>query len=348
MLADGTGWRALAFMLVEFTLGLAAFIVSVTLLATSLGGATYWFWSRWLPLQQGADGVWRRATEILPGIYVEGWRWDLAYAVVGLILLFVWARATLGLGHAFRGTVTALLGPTRTAARLTEVERTRQEVVTDADLRLRQIERDLHDGTQARLVAVAMQLGEARDQLERGGDAEHARVLVGTAHDSTKEAMTELRAIARGIRPASLDSGLAVALETLAARSALPVALDVDAEVRASPEVEAIAYYAVAELLANASRHAGANRAVVEVRVTDDGRTGSGASGDAHLVLTVRDDGVGGAAIVPADERPAGTGGTGLRGIVARAAAVDGHLELVSPAGGPTVATVTLPISAAR
>lgn len=345
MLGDATGWRALAFMLTEFVLGLAAFAVSLTLLITSLGAATHWFWSRWLPLQQDSGGVWHRGSQLLPGVWVEGWRWNLAYAVVGLLLLFVWARVTLALGSAFRGIVTALLGPTRTSARLQEVERTRRETVTDSDQRLRQIERDLHDGTQARLVAVAMQLGEARDQLERGGDAEQVRVLVGTAHDSTKEAMSELRAISRGIRPASLDSGLVVALETLTARSALPVTLDAGQDVRASPEVEAIAYYCVAELLANAIRHAGASHAVVTVDVTDDEH---GAPGGRLLVLGVRDDGDGGAAIVPAGSRPVGAGGTGLRGIVARIAAVDGRLELDSPAGGPTVATVTLPISAAR
>ena len=344
MLRDATGWRALAFMLVEFALGLTAFIVSASFLITSLGMMTHWYWSQWLPAQQAADGTWHRGSQLGPDVFVEGWAWNLAYAALGVVLLFVWPRITLAFGRAFRSITTSLLGPTRSSVRLAEVTRTRSIAVADADTRLRQIERDLHDGTQARLVAVAMQLGEARDQLAEGGDTSEALHLVTQAHASAKEAMTELRSISQGIRPASLDAGLVVALETLTARSPIPVTLDAEPNLAASPEVEAIAYYCVAELLTNVAKHANATGAYVLLG-TRGSEEGSAVGYEPRsLVIRVRDDGVGGARIA----LPGASGGSGLHGLQQRIAAVDGTVTLDSPVGGPTVATVILPLSAAR
>ncbi len=338
MLGDVDGWRALAFMLVSFPLAIAGWVVSVTVLATAAGGLTYWGWFRFLPRQQAPDGSWHRGAQFSTD--TAAWFADtrprvLLVAVGGLVLLFVWPWVQ----HLFAvllGVLTqALLGPSRMSLRLAEVRASRAASVEDADARLRRIERDLHDGTQARLVAVAMQLGEAREQLADGGDPLLAADLLATAHTSTKEALTELREIARGIHPPALDGGLAIALETLAARSSLPVALDLDPSVTAgrplTDAVESIAYFTVAELVTNAAKHSGAG----SVRVAVDRPEG-------RLRLRVRDDGRGGALVVPTD----GSGRrTGLAGLVERVRAVDGTFDLSSPGGGPTVVTVTLPAS---
>jgi signal transduction histidine kinase len=331
-LADAAGWRALLFLAVTFPLTLLAFVLSTTFLATGLGAATHWAWSRWLPAQQAADGTWHRGAQLGTGWYVDTPPRQAALAVAGVLLLLAWPWVTHLFAQLFRVLTRTLLGPTRASLRVAELHASRAGAVEDAEARLRRIERDLHDGTQARLVAVAMQLGEAREQLAGGGDAALAAELLGTAHTSTKEALTELREIARGIHPPALDSGLAVALETLAARAPLPVAVTCDGlDADVSPAVEAIAYFTVAELLTNVAKHSGAAGAAVLAERRDGA-----------LVLRVRDDGRGGAAVAGPD----GSGQrTGLAGLVERVRSVDGTFALSSPAGGPTVVTVTLPTS---
>jgi signal transduction histidine kinase len=214
----------------------------------------------------------------------------------------------------------ALLRPTR-ASRLRQ---TRTQAMDDAAARLRQIERDLHDGAQTQLVALALRLGMARDELVEG-DPAAALHLVDTAHRGAKQALTELRDLVRGIHPPVLDTGLGPALQTLAARSAVPLALDIDLPDRPSPAIETIVYYTAAELLANVAKHSRARRADLSLAPARSGR----------LRLTVRDDGVGGARSVPAG---------GLAGLAHRVGTVDGSLELSSPPGGPTVVTVELPV----
>lgn len=334
---DATGWRAILYMVTTFPLSLASFVVSTVFLVAALGSMTHWAWSWVLPLQEAPDGTMHRGFSIMAG----DWYWfadtparQVPLVVAGVVLFFLWPLVQAPFVALVRLLAGALLGPTRASLRVTELERTRAGVVEDADDRLRRIERDLHDGTQARLVAVAMQLGEARDLLSGGGDdVTLAEDLVGTAHDSTKEALAELREIARGIHPPALDSGLAVALETLGARAALPVTVDVDPDVEAggrlAPAVESIAYYTVAELVTNVVKHAEASGAYVMVQRRADG-----------LRVRVRDDGRGGAVVVAPD----GSGHrTGLAGLIDRVRAVDGTLDLSSPVGGPTVVSVLLP-----
>ncbi|QAY68878.1 sensor histidine kinase [Xylanimonas protaetiae] len=338
MLFDGTGWRALLFLFVTFPLTIFSFVVSTTFLAVGLGGITYWTWWWSLPLQGFPGGARERGFSIQNG----HWYWVAntppriaLVALGGLVFLLVWPFLTHGLTSLHRGLVRGLLGPTSGSIRVAALRASRAAAVEDADARLRRIERDLHDGTQARLVAVAMQLGEAREQLAAGGDPALAADLLDTAHASTKEALTELREIARGIHPPALDDGLAVALETLAARAPLPVTVDVDASVDdavLAPAVRSIAYFTVAELLTNVAKHARATGAYVLVDRPDT----------ATLRLRVRDDGRGGAVVVTG-----GTDGerTGLAGLVERIASVDGTFHLSSPEGGPTVVDVTLPTS---
>jgi signal transduction histidine kinase len=218
--------------------------------------------------------------------------------------------------------------------RVRELEQSRAHVVDDSAARLRRIERDLHDGAQAQMVAVAMKLGLAREKL--GGtisgtsfagtaqaDLERVLELVDAAHRGAKNAITELRDLARGIHPPVLDHGLGAALATLAARSEVPVELVVDLPERPSAAIETIAYFCAAELLTNVAKHSGARHATLEavhvpgllrMRVSDDGR------GAARL-----------------EERG------GLAGLADRVRTVDGRLQISSPPGGPTLVVVELP-----
>jgi signal transduction histidine kinase len=186
----------------------------------------------------------------------------------------------------------------------------------------RQIERDLHDGAQQRLLSLGMDLGMALEKFETDPDA--ARALVGDAHQELQRAIAELRNLARGIHPAVLtDRGLDAALSALSARSPIPVRLDVELRERPPASVEATAYFIVAEALANAAKHARAHAIDVRVRLIGD-----------KLQVDVADDGVGGA-----EERPGG----GIAGLADRASSVEGSLSITSPAGGPTIIAAELP-----
>jgi signal transduction histidine kinase len=226
----------------------------------------------------------------------------------------------------------ALLGPDPMASRVRSLEQARSQTLDASAATLRRIERDLHDGTQAQLVALAMRLGMAKEKLSDADeevDLNRVRQLVDEAHHGAKEAITELRDIARGIHPPALDIGLQGALTTLASRSAVPTELFYDVHGRPTPAIEAIAYYCVAELLANVAQHAHASRAAV-----------SCAQQGGWLRLVVRDDGRGGA-----QASTVGSSSSGLTGLADRVRSVDGHLSLVSPMGGPTVVTIDLPLA---
>jgi signal transduction histidine kinase len=214
--------------------------------------------------------------------------------------------------------------------RVQELERSRTSLVDDSAARLRQIERDLHDGAQAQMVAVTMKLGLAVKKL--GGmtdgtgqtDLDRALELVVAAHRGAKEAIAELRDLCRGIHPTVLDQGLGIALTALAARSDLPVETVIDLPERPSAAIETIAYFCAAELLTNVTKHSGARHATLEaVHVPG-----------LQLRVRVSDDGCGGA--------QAGARG-GLAGLADRIRTVDGRLQLSSPPGGPSVVTVELP-----
>jgi signal transduction histidine kinase len=188
----------------------------------------------------------------------------------------------------------------------------------------RQIERDLHDGVQQRLVSLAIDLGRAKEKLDTDTDPEGAKELVGEAHEEAKRAITEVRDLARGIHPAVLtDRGLDAALSALATRSPVRVDVRVDVVERPPASVEAAAYFVVSEALANIAKHASATRADVTVRRTGD-----------RLTIKVEDDGAGGATLVE---------GSGLAGLRDRVGALDGELHLLSPKGGPTVLMVEIP-----
>ncbi|MFV0426942.1 MAG: sensor histidine kinase [Beutenbergiaceae bacterium] len=199
----------------------------------------------------------------------------------------------------------------------------RKDAVHSAEVERTRIERDLHDGVQPRLVSVGMTLGMAKAKL--ADDPEAAAALIDEAHSSTKEAITELRQLARGINPAVLsDRGLDAALSALAARSHIPVHLNIRLDQRCSKDTEAAMYFAIAESLTNATKHSGAR----ECRVTVLERPG------AMLWARVEDDGQGGARRIP---------GGGIDGVAGRIQAIGGSLTLSSPAGGPTTVEVSVP-----
>ncbi|MDO8184562.1 sensor histidine kinase [Conexibacter sp. JD483] len=207
---------------------------------------------------------------------------------------------------------------------IAEVRASRARLLEVVTRERRRIERDLHDGAQQRLVALALTLGIAENQVE--ADPEQARALIREARDEARLALEELRELARGIHPAILtDRGLGPALEALASRAPLPVELSTVPQERLPAPIEGAAYFVVAEALANVAKYAGATHAEVSVQRLEG-----------HAIVQVSDDGVGGA-------DPAG--GTGLRGLEDRLSAIDGRLAVFSPSGRGTTIRAEIPCS---
>ena len=251
----------------------------------------------------------------------------------GAALLFVAPWAMRLVVYVDRAMMHLLLSQGAGASRVRSLEESRSKTLDAATETLRRIERNLHDGTQAQLVALAMRLGQAKDKLDHlsvedgAGELMAIRRLVDEAHRGAKDAITDLRDLARGIHPPALDTGLENALTTLAARSAVPTEVMVSVPSRPSPAIELICYFCAAELLANVAQHARASRASL-----------SCAQHGPWLRIVVRDNGRGGATL-----NRGGTSSSGLAGLADRVSAVDGHLSIASPAGGPTTITVDLP-----
>ncbi|GAA3120930.1 sensor histidine kinase [Streptomyces rectiviolaceus] len=255
--------------------------------------------------------------------------WGVVTFTVSLVGLFVlWPvlpYIVRGLTNADRAMVRGLLSPSdELERRIVELESDRGVVVDTAAADLRRIERDLHDGAQARLVALAMGLGLAKEKLLEGQADDTVAAMVDEAHGEVKLALQELRDLARGIHPAVLtDRGLDAALSSLAARCTVPVKVTADLPSRPAAAIEGSAYFTVSELLQNVSKHSGARTASVEVWRTDQ-----------RLLIQVWDDGRGGASL---------DGGTGMAGLADRLGAVDGLFVIDSPEGGPTTITAELP-----
>jgi signal transduction histidine kinase len=290
------------------------------------------------------DGpTWRAAAYVLVAAVLAPL--EFAVGVVGAIVVPVglWVAPWVVWGHLALARV--LLGQNRSDRLEATTERlvaSRARGVDAAEAERRRIERDLHDGAQQRLVAVAMNLGRARAKVD--SDPLAVRGLLDEAHTDAKLAIAELRDLARGIHPPVLtDRGLDAALSALAASAPLPVRVCVDASFGAAARppaaVETTAYFTVSEALANAAKHAGASRVGVRVwRSPMLGRPeGPGADGTddpGAVVVEVTDDGRGGAVVRP---------GGGLAGLADRAAVIDGVVTVVSPVGGGTVLRADLP-----
>jgi signal transduction histidine kinase len=314
LFSDPSTWKDLAWHLLLLPVGIVDFVVVVTAWSVSLGlvSMPLWWWS--LPDNDPTDlGIFQ----------VDSWGHAFLAAAIGLVALPIAAALVRGTAAASGSLSQLVLGPSRRQLeeRVEVLAQTRAGAVDAAAAELQRIERDLHDGAQARLVALAMDLGMAEDRFDR--DPEGARELVEKARGEAKLAMGELRDLARGIRPALLaERGLGEAIGALAARTPLPTQVDVDLDERLPAPVELAAYFTVAEALTNAVKHAQAHAAKVRVW-REDGR----------VRIEVRDDGHGGA-------DPAGHG---LDGLHKRLAALDGTLAIASPRGGPTVLYAEVP-----
>jgi signal transduction histidine kinase len=312
LFADSQVWKDLGWHLLLLPVGIVGFTVAVVAWSVSLWCLTFPIWFTFLP---DAATVGDRA--------LDTWWWAALVFAVGVVTLPIMVallRGTAtGTGHLAR----LLLGSDaeELEERVEVLTETRAGAVDAAAAELERIERDLHDGAQARLVALAMDLGMAEDRFER--DPEGARELVEKARAEAKQALAELRDLARGMRPALLaERGLEEAIRALAARTKLPTSVTVDPGGRVAPAVESAAYFVVAEALTNAVKHSRATRLTVDVTREGD-----------LLVVQVADDGVGGA----------DASGSGLSGLRKRIEALDGELRVASPPGGPTLLHAELP-----
>ncbi|MER7808666.1 sensor domain-containing protein [Streptomyces sp900116325] len=321
VLKSGVSWRHLLYALLHFPWAVFAFTVSLTFWAYGWAAFSYPLWQWVFPAYVGVDGI-QLYGDATHSIYLDSPFELAATSAFGLALVLLTPWIIRGLASVDRVMVYGLLGPSRLASRVVELESDRGVVVDTAAADLRRIERDLHDGAQARLVALAMDLGLAKEKLTH--DPEAAARMVDEAHGEVKVALQELRDLARGIHPAVLtDRGLDAALSAIASRCTVPVTVEVDLASRPAQAIEGIAYFTVSELLQNVSKHARATRATVDVWRTAD-----------RLLLQVTDNGRGGANL---------SAGSGLAGLAERLDAVDGVLVVDSPVGGPTRITAELP-----
>ncbi|MFJ6943582.1 sensor histidine kinase [Streptomyces wuyuanensis] len=320
VLKSGVSWRHLLYSLVHLPWAVFAFSVSLAFWTYGWGLLTYPLWQWVFPVYAGIDGL-QLYGDGTHGIYLDSPFELTVTSAIGLVFTLVTPWIIRGFAAVDRLLVAGLLGPSRLEDRVVELESDRGVVVDTAAADLRRIERDLHDGAQARLVALAMDLGLAKEKMAE--DPRAAARMVDEAHGEVKTALQELRDLARGIHPAVLtDRGLDAALSSVASRCTVPVRVEVDLPARPAPAIEGIAYFTVSELLQNVSKHSGARTASVDVWRRDD-----------RLLIQVQDDGRGGADMA----------GSGLGGLTERLEAVDGLLVVDSPAGGPTVITAELP-----
>ena len=322
-LADPAAWRTVGYLAVRFPLGVLQFLLGFGWWAYSLLFVAYpLLWQVEPGTVTDVHGVRHRSDLQLGGFLFDSWPRAFLVTLFGLLALLAWPwvqRAPLAFD---RWLMTRLLGPSETSLRLIQLTETREHAVNEAAATLRRIERDLHDGAQARMIALGMRLGRAEARLGKG-DTEQALALLRESREEAKGIVQELRELVHGIHPPALDAGLEPALTTLAARSALPTTVRVELPERPAASVETVLYFATAELLANAAKHSGAGQVAVTVLAV---------GGDLRLLVT--DDGRGGAVL--------DSGGSGLRGLAERVRTLDGELGVDSPPGGPTTVSIRL------
>ena len=310
-LRDRATWKELAFLLLLGPLG------------TVLGTAALALWGAVVGLAV-APAV-QSSSPDGSLLHDLGFALSLLGPVAAVVVALAAVAGTRALSAGLGALASVLLAPDeheQLVARVSELETTRAGAVESSDARLRRIERDLHDGAQHRLAFIAMELGRARAKL--ADDPGGADVLLAGAHEESKRAMAELRDLVRGIHPSVLtDRGLDAAISGIGERCPMPVDVTVDVAARPPAAQETAAYYVVAESLTNVTRHSGATRAAVDVALREG-----------RLVVTVSDDGRGGATGVP---------GSGLEGLRQRIEALDGTLTIDSPPGGPTQIRAELP-----
>jgi signal transduction histidine kinase len=331
-LRDRAAWRAVSYSLIKLPVS-AVQLYAITAACIGLVDITYPV--DWVLFHHQPPGVVHPMVAVIPvsfgggNFQIYSWPGTFLAAILGAasVVGATWLARAITAGD--RRLVRSLLGPSSMSERVTVLERTRSLAVEDSAAALRRVERDLHDGAQMRLAALAMNLGMAREKL---GDDDHAdnatvRELLDAAQRNAVDALADLRDLARGIHPPALDNGLPGALATLAASSAIPASVTAEIGTRPAPAIETIAYFCAAELIANATKHSYANQIKINIYTERAG----------VLRLEVMDDGIGGADAA---------GGTGLAGLAQRVSTVDGRLDVSSPPGGPTTVTVVLPLKA--
>ena len=330
-LRDRAAWRGVSYNLIKLPVA-AVQLYAITIACIGLVDITYPV--DWVLFRNNATGP---MVVVFPfpfgGTFnVYGFAGTYLAAIAGAVCVLAATWLARGINVGDRRLVRSLLGPSSMSERVSELQRTRTLAVEDSAAALRRVERDLHDGAQMRLAALAMNLGMAREKL--GDDEDDARPdnatvreLLDAAHRNAVDALADLRDLARGIHPPALDNGLPSALATLAASSAIPASVTAEIGDRPAPAIETIAYFCAAELIANATKHSYANQ--VKINIFTE-RTGV-------LRLEVTDDGIGGADAAR---------GSGLAGLAQRVSTVDGRIDVSSPPGGPTTVSVELPLKA--
>ncbi|MGW4214830.1 sensor histidine kinase [Lentzea sp. NPDC004789] len=312
---DPATWRDLGYLALLLPAGALEFAAVVAIISVVGAFLAVPFWIGEAPFAIVVGEFWT----------IDSFFSALPVTAIGLALIPVALMGVRALGSMHGRMARALLGPTRADELAIEAERlqsSRARGVEAAEAERRRIERDLHDGAQQRLVAVAMGLGRAKSKMDT--DPEGAAALIAEAHADAKLAIKELRDLARGIYPSVLgDRGLDAALSALAARVPIEVELQVDVDPRPPTAVESAAYFTVGEALTNITKHSNATRATVKVNRVQEG-----------VLVEVTDNGRGGAELKP---------GGGLAGLADRAATIDGVVVVVSPVGGPTVIRAELP-----
>ncbi|MCX4551519.1 sensor histidine kinase [Streptomyces sp. NBC_01387] len=319
LLKDPATWRDLLWMLVDMSGGAAVALLAPGLLGEGIFGLVI-FLGLWKPLSNGGtESFW---FDFVP---VSDSTTALFAGLVGLCWIALGMRFGRQLVNLHFSITKGTLAPTKEAElsrRIDRLTETRHDAVDSSAAELRRIERDLHDGAQARLVAMGMNLSTVEALIEK--DPAQAKKLLSMARESSAEALTELRDLVRGIHPPVLaERGLGDAVRALALR--LPVRTEVEVDMDGRPEapVESAAYFAVSETLTNAVKHSGGDRIWVDIH-----------HADGMLRMSVTDDGRGGAVIGK---------GSGLSGIERRLGTFDGVLAVSSPAGGPTMVTMEIP-----
>jgi signal transduction histidine kinase len=317
---DPQTWKDLGWLVINSIVGFAFALTALTATAVVIGYITMplWWWA--IPDPHTQYGT------LNLGIYtVTSTGWAFVTTALGLLLAPLALLINRGVTAAHTGSAARLLGPSERQelhSRVEQLASTRSDVVDAADDRLRRIERDLHDGAQARLVALAMELGMAEEEL--ASDPEAARVAVRKARREALGALGELRDLSRGLRPALLqERGLGAAADELARRSTVPVTVECTGPLERVPDpIGTAAYFVAAEALTNVNKHSEATAARIAIE-----RVGG------HLAVTVTDNGRGGA----------NENGSGLAGLGTRVRALDGTLAVDSPDGGPTTIKAEIP-----
>jgi signal transduction histidine kinase len=333
---DAHSWLHLVHTgIVNPIVGTVTWSLTITWVTGAIGGVLAPLYTWWIP---NGDRNWSFIDWAWPGLAdTFGARTvdNVFQVVVGLLLLVTLPYVLRGLTLAHHGIARLMLARFRSEDledRVAEVQATRTAAAAAEGTALRRLERDIHDGPQQRLVRLQMDIAAAERQLDT--DPERARALLTEAAGHSRDALDELRALSRGFAPPILlDRGLVAALESLAARSTVPMEVRayVPAEVVIPDEVQRAAYFVASEAAANVAKHAGATRSSVTLEVVP------GDGGSRWLRVVIGDDGRGGAQPLA---------GHGLAGLDERTRGVGGRLDIWSPLGGPTTVTATLPLPA--